>query len=142
MATFPTTVEELEQFIDDYITDTLNDKIAQAVANYMQSYGASVENPAEVPTVATITDEDTTMPFINRSGGVATGFAQITVPNLANVVASKIDPEEAFPTKLESVTEEEFNEIFYPDDDSSDGDSSDDESSDESTEDSSDDSSE
>ena len=121
MATFPTTVEELQQFIDDYVTDTLADKIAQAVVTYMQSYGASVENQAEVPTVETIT-----VPFIKRSGGVATGYAQITVPNLATVVASKIDPEEAFPTKLESVTEDEFNEIFYPEDDSSDDDSSDD----------------
>ena len=126
MATFPTTVEELQQFIDDYVTDTLADKIAQAVVTYMQSYGASVENQAEVPTVETITDDDTTVPFIKRSGGVATGYAQITVPNLATVVASKIDPEEAFPTKLESVTEDEFNEIFYPEDDSSDDDSSDD----------------
>jgi len=146
MATFPTTVEELEEFIDDYITDTLNDKIAQAVANYMQSYGASVENQAEVPTVTTITDDETTMPFINRSGGVATGFAQITITNLSTVVASKIDPEEAFPTKLESVTEDEFNEIFYPDDDSSEGEgddnSSEDEVSEDSSEDSSDDSSE
>lgn len=132
MATFPTTVEELQQFIDDYVTDTLADKIAQAVVTYMQSYGASVENPAEVPTVETITDDDTTVPFIKRSGGMATGYAQITVPNLATVVASKIDPEEAFPTKMDAITQAQFDAIFYPNypsDDSSDDDSSDDDSS-------------
>ena len=90
-------------------------EIVQIVIDVLTEMGASVENQQEVPTVTTITDDDTTMPFINRTGGAATGYVQISVANLATVVASKIDPEEAFPTKMDSVTQEQFDAIFYPD---------------------------
>lgn len=89
-------------------------EIEQIVIDVLTEMGASVENQQEVPTVTTITDDDTTMPFINRTGGAATGYVQISVANLATVVASKIDPEEAFPTKMDAVTDDEFDDIFYP----------------------------
>lgn len=99
-------------------------EIVQIVIDTLNELGASVENQDEVPTVTTITDDDTTMPFINRIGGAARGYVQISVANLAAVVASKIDPAEAFPDKLDAITEEEFNAIFYSGDDSSDDSSS------------------
>lgn len=89
-------------------------EIVQIVIDTLNELGASVENQEDVPTVTTITDDDTTMPFINRVGGMATGYVQISVANLAAVVVSKIDPEEAFPDKMDAVTEEEFDAIFYP----------------------------
>ena len=95
------------------------EEVRDIVLEVLTELGASVENTEEVPTVTTITDDDTTMPFINRSSGVATGYVQISISNLATVVASKIDPEEAFPDKLDAITEEELNVIFPLTDDSS-----------------------
>jgi hypothetical protein len=102
------------------MTEQERQEIVDIVIEVLTTMGASVENQEEVPTVTTITDADTTMPFINRSGGAAVGYVQISVANLATVVASNIDPAEAFPTKMDALTEEEFNAIFYPSDDSSD----------------------
>ena len=102
------------------MTPAEKQEIVQIIYEVLNEIGASVENQEEVPTVETITDDDTTMPFIQRSGGVATGYVQISVANLAVVVASKIDPAEAFPDKMDALTDEEFNAIFYPGDDSSD----------------------
>lgn len=96
------------------MTSSEREEIRQIVLDTLNEVGASVENQEEVPTVTTITDDDTTMPFINRAGGVATGYVQISVANLAVVLASKIDPAEAFPDKMDAVTEEQFNAIFYP----------------------------
>lgn len=96
------------------MTPAERQEIVQVVVDTLNELGASVENQEEVPTVTTITDDDTTMPFVNRSGGAATGYVQISVANLARVVASKIDPEEAFPDKMDAITEEQFNAIFYP----------------------------
>lgn len=107
------------------MTTAERQEIVQIVIDTLNELGASVENQEEVPTVTTITDDDTTMPFVNRTGGAATGYVQIKISDLANVVASKIDPEEAFPDKLDALTEKEFNAIFYPSDDSSDDSSSD-----------------
>lgn len=106
------------------MTPEQRQEIIQIILETLSELGASVENQEEVPTITDITDEDTTMPFIQRSSGVATGYVQISVTNLANVVASKIDPAEAFPDKLDALTEEEFNAIFYSGDDSSDDSSS------------------
>lgn len=94
-------------------------EIVEIILDVLNDLGASVENQQEVPTVTTITDDDTTMPFIRRVGGVAAGYVQISIANLASVVASKIDPAEAFPTKLDAITEEELYEIFDIDDSSS-----------------------
>ena len=106
------------------MTPEQRQEIVQIILETLSELGASVENQEEVPTITDITDEDTTMPFIQRSAGVATGYVQISVANLAAVVASKIDPSEAFPDKLDALTEEEFNAIFYSGDDSSDDSSS------------------
>ena len=101
------------------MTTAERQEIVQIVIDTLNELGASVENQEDVPTVTTITDDDTTMPFIQRSGGVATGYVQISVANLAVVVASKIDPAEAFPDKMDAVTQEELDAILYPSDDSS-----------------------
>ena len=76
-------------------------EIVQIVLDTLNGIGVSVENPDEVPTVTTITDETTTMPFINRVNGVATGYVQITVANLANIIAGIISA-----ARSDSVTEE------------------------------------
>jgi len=102
------------------MTPEQRQEIVQIILETLSELGASVENQEEVPTITDITDEDTTMPFIQRSSGVATGYVQISVANLAAVVASKIDPAEAFPDKLDSITEAELALIFPLDDDSSD----------------------
>lgn len=106
------------------MTEQERQEIVDIVIDVLTTMGASVENQEEVPVVTTITDADTTMPFIQRSGGAAQGYVQISVANLANVVASNIDPAEAFPTKLDAITEEELYEIFPIGDDSSDDSSS------------------
>ena len=100
-------------------------EVRQIVLNVLTEIGASVENTDEVPIVDDVTslNTSTTMPLIGRTGtgeGTATGYVQIKISDLATLVASLIDPEEAFPTKMEAVTEDEFNAIFYPSDDSSD----------------------
>ena len=87
-------------------------EIVQIIIDTLNDLGASVESQVEVPTVTTITDDDTTMPFVGRTGGVATGYVQISIANLASVIASKIDPSSAFPDKLDAITEEDFNGIF------------------------------
>jgi len=102
------------------MTSEERQEIVEIIYEVLNEIGASVENQEDVPTVTTITDDDTTMPFVNRSGGAATGYVQISVANLATVVASKIDPEEAFPDKMDAVTEEQFNAVFYIDDSSDD----------------------
>lgn len=84
-------------------------EIVQIVLDTLNEIGASVENPDEVPTVTTINDETTTMPFINRVNGAAAGYVQITVANLATIMAGRISA-----AKLDSITEEQFNAIFYP----------------------------
>lgn len=101
------------------MTTAERQEIVQIVIDTLNELGASVENQDEVPTVETITDDDTTMPFILRSGGAAQGYVQIKISDLANVVASKIDPAEAFPDKLDAIDESELALIFPLDDDSS-----------------------
>jgi hypothetical protein len=101
------------------MTTAERQEIVQIVIDTLNELGASVENQEDVPTVTTITDDDTTMPFVNRSGGAAIGYVQIKITNLADVVASKIDPAEAFPDKMDAVTQEELDAILYPSDDSS-----------------------
>jgi hypothetical protein len=102
------------------MTPAEKQEIVQIIYEVLNEIGASVENQEEVPTVETITDDDTTMPFILRSQGMAQGYVQIKISDLANVVASKIDPAEAFPDKLDAITEAELALIFPLDDDSSD----------------------
>lgn len=101
------------------MTPAEKQEIVQIIYEVLNEIGASVENQDEVPTVETITDDDTTMPFIQRSQGMAQGYVQIKISDLANVVASKIDPAEAFPGKLDSITQAELDAILYPDDSSS-----------------------
>lgn len=101
------------------MTPAEKQEIVQIIYEVLNEIGASVENQEEVPTVETITDDDTTMPFIQRSQGMAQGYVQIKISDLANVVASKIDPAEAFPDKLDAITQGELDAILYPGDSSS-----------------------
>lgn len=101
------------------MTPAEKQEIVQIIYEVLNEIGASVENQEEVPTVETITDDDTTMPFIQRSQGMAQGYVQIKISDLANVVASKIDPAEAFPDKLDAITQGELDTILYPSDSSS-----------------------
>lgn len=101
------------------MTTAERQEIVQIVIDTLNELGASVENQEDVPTVTTITDDDTTMPFVNRSGGAAIGYVQIKITDLADIVASKIDPAEAFPDKMDALTQEELDAILYPSDDSS-----------------------
>ena len=101
------------------MTPAEKQEIVQIIYEVLNEIGASVENQEDVPTVTTITDDDTTMPFVNRIGGAAMGYVQIKITDLADVVASKIDPAEAFPDKMDAVTQDELDAILYPSDDSS-----------------------
>lgn len=76
-------------------------EIVQIVLDTLNEIGVSVENQEEVPTVTTINDETTTIPFINRVNGVVTGYVQITVANLANIIAGRISA-----ARSDSITEE------------------------------------
>lgn len=89
-------------------------EVRDIVIDVLTEMGASVENQEEVPTVTTIADDSTTIPLVGRSGGQATGYVQISIANLSSEVASRIDPEEAFPDKMDGITQEEFDAIFYP----------------------------
>ena len=91
------------------MTSEERQEIVQIVLDTLNEIGASVENPDEVPMVTTINDETTTMPFINRVNGASAGYVQITVANLATIMAGRISA-----AKLDSITEEQFNAIFYP----------------------------
>lgn len=76
-------------------------EIVQIVLDTLNEIGVSVENQEEVPTVTTITDYDTTIPFINRVNGVVTGYVQISVANLTNIIADIISA-----ARSDSITEE------------------------------------
>jgi hypothetical protein len=104
-------------------------EIVQIIYEVLNEIGVSVENQEEVPTVDDVSElnDSTTMPFIARTGegaGMATGYVQIKISDLAALVASKIDPEEAFPDKMDAMTQGELDAILYPSDDSSDDSSS------------------
>ena len=109
MAEFPTTTEELEQYISDYmdahiaerITAITNDAIAQGVKTYMENYGAAMEDNAaggDVPLVGNdyFTENggehmgDTTIPMAVNSNGVPVSYIQARVRALAAAAASLV----------------------------------------------------
>ena len=110
MADFPTTTDELEQYISDYLdahvaerVATITDEaIAQAVKNYMEEYGAALEDNGvngEVPLVA---DDyftrnsgehmnDTSVPMAANSAGVPVSYFQARLRAFALAAASLVD---------------------------------------------------
>lgn len=110
MADFPTTTEELEQYISDYmgahiatrITEITDEAIAQAVKNYMESYGAALEDNGADGDVPLVADDyftkdngahmgDTTMPMASSSNGVPVSFIQTRIRALALAAASLVN---------------------------------------------------
>ena len=106
MPTFPTTTDELNQYISDYmdahiaerITTITDEAIAQAVDEYMRTYGAAMEDngvDGEVPLVDNdfFTPENmgaVTMPLAVLSAGVPTSYIQARIRALALAAASLI----------------------------------------------------
>ena len=110
MADFPTTTDELEQYISDYLdahvaerVATITDEaIAQAVKNYMEEYGAALEDNGvngEVPLVA---DDyftrnsgehmnDTSVPMAANSAGVPVSYFQARLRAFALAAASLVN---------------------------------------------------
>lgn len=110
MADFPTTTDELEQYISDYldahvaerVVTITNDAIARAVKAYMEDYGAALEDNGvngEVPLVA---DDyftrnsgehmnDTSVPMAANSAGVPVSYFQARLRAFALAAASLVD---------------------------------------------------
>lgn len=110
MADFPTTTDELEQYISDYldahvaerVSTITDDAIAQAVKNYMEEYGAALEDNGvngEVPLVA---DDyftrnsgehmnDTSVPMAANSAGVPVSYFQARLRAFALAAASLVN---------------------------------------------------
>lgn len=110
MADFPTTTDELEQYISDYldahvaerVVTITDDAIARAVKAYMEDYGAALEDNGvngEVPLVA---DDyftrnsgehmnDTSVPMAANSAGVPVSYFQARLRAFALAAASLVD---------------------------------------------------
>ena len=101
--TFPTTTDELEEYISSYLLAHLSDAInqvttaaiAQAVRSYMQEYGAALEDNAvdgEVPLIADgdLNANSMTIPLTEYSGGVPVRFIQARIRALALAAAETI----------------------------------------------------
>lgn len=103
MANFPTTTEELEEYISDYmdahiaerIAEVTTAQISEAVNSYMQSYGAAIEANDEygdVPLIANnaLDAENSAIPMVHLSNGVPTSYFQARVSALALAAAQLI----------------------------------------------------
>jgi len=103
MAEFPTTTEELDDYINAYMTAHLAEsmeavtaaQIAAAVNSYMQSYGAAIEANDEYGDVPLIPDNaldaaNSTIPMAHLSNGVPTSYFQARVSALALAAAQLI----------------------------------------------------
>lgn len=103
MANFPTTTEELDEYISDYmdahiadrITGITSEAISNAVNSYLQNYGAAIEDNGSNGDVPLIADSDldplnTTIPLAELSGGVPVRYVQARIRALAIVAASLI----------------------------------------------------
>ena len=103
MAEFPTTTEELEEYISDYmdahiaehLEEISNEQIAQSIAAYMQTYGAAIEDNGANGDVPLIPDgeldaNNSSIPMAKLSNGVPASFFQARVRALALVAAHLI----------------------------------------------------
>lgn len=104
MANFPTTTEELEEYISNYmdahiaehLEEISNEQIAQAVIAYMQANGVAIEDNdarhGEVPLIADeeLDAENASVPMARLSNGVPTSFFQARVRAIAIAAAALI----------------------------------------------------
>ena len=110
MADFPTTTEELEQYISDYmdahvaerIGEITNEAIAQAVKEYMEEYGAALEDNGASGAVPLVADDyfirnngehmnDTSVPMAANSAGVPVSYFQARLRAFALAAASLVN---------------------------------------------------
>lgn len=110
MADFPTTTDELEQYISDYldahvaerVTTITDDAIAQAVKEYMEEYGAALEDNGAGGAVPLVADDyftknggehmnDTSVPMAANSAGVPVSYFQARIRAFALAAASLVD---------------------------------------------------
>lgn len=122
MANFPTTTEELEEYISDYmdahiaerLEEITTEAISQAVMSYMQNYGAAIEDcgvDGEVPLVAdnALDADNMSIPLARLSNGVPTSFFQARVRALAIAAARLITSADvAMPVTAHATTDTEL----------------------------------
>ena len=100
MANFPTTTEELEEYISDYmdahiaerIAEVTTARISEAVTSYMQELGAAIEDNGEngdVPLVAdnALDPDNASIPMARLSNGVPVSYFQARVSALVLAAA-------------------------------------------------------
>lgn len=117
MANFPSTTEELDEYISDYmdahiaerLEEITTEAISQAVMSYMQNYGAAIEDngvQGDVPLIAdnALDADNTTIPLAHLSNGVPTSFFQARVRALA-LVASHLITHADVPMSVVAQTE-------------------------------------
>jgi len=103
MADFPTTTEELDEYISDYMDAHIAERlgnitaeaISQAVMSYMQNYGAAIEDngpDGDVPLIedSALDADNASIPMARLSNGVPTSFFQARVRALAIAAARHI----------------------------------------------------
>lgn len=110
MADFPTTTDELEQYISDYLdahvaerVATITDEaIARAVKAYMEDYGAALEDNGANGEVPLVADDyftrnsgehmnDTSVPMAANSAGVPISYFQARLRAFALAAASLVN---------------------------------------------------
>lgn len=116
MEGFPTTPEELNEYIGDYmdahIAEHISDEqIIRAVIAYMQSYGAAIEDNGEDGDVPLIDDnaldaDNMTIQLARLSNGVPTSFFQARVRAIT-VAAAQLITQADVPMEVVSQTETE-----------------------------------
>lgn len=115
MAEFPTTPEELDEYIGNYLAEHVAEvtaaQISAVVNSYMQTYGAAIEDCGENGDVPLIADNDLdadnmTIPLARLSNGVPTSFFQARARALT-VAAAKLITQADVPMEVVSQTETE-----------------------------------
>lgn len=110
MADFPTTTDELEQYISDYmdahiaerVTTITDEAIARAVKAYMEDYGAALEDNGANGEVPLVADDyftrnsgehmnDTSVPMAANSAGVPVSYFQARLRAFALAAASLVN---------------------------------------------------
>ena len=80
----------------------------------MNTYGAAEENEIEVPTVdaADVAGDDAdyySLPMVKNQSGV-TSYAKVPIPNMMSEIANQVETT----GMMQSVTQAQFDAIFYP----------------------------
>lgn len=89
------------------------ERVKELIAEYMASHGAALDNTSEVPIEGDISQGvGTTIPVVKRVAGQVDSYGQMTLTEMGRVVAPYVPAEDL--GYMEGITEEEFNNIFYP----------------------------